>query len=85
MQDPVKSCPVYKNEGCAHVDGYLCNYPDCPMIEKTLNDKILERLSKLYRDLPLEHAVYVMDAMYDIEKEMALFSVPVEHGGRSRG
>ena len=27
--DPVKSCGVYRNEGCAHVDGQLCDYAKC--------------------------------------------------------
>ena len=27
--DPVKKSPVYKNVGCAHVDGMLCKFPDC--------------------------------------------------------
>lgn len=27
--DPVKSCVVYRNEGCAHVDGQLCDYDKC--------------------------------------------------------
>ena len=27
--DPVKNCPVYQNEGCSHVDGMLCDFPDC--------------------------------------------------------
>jgi hypothetical protein len=29
--DPVRHCPVYKEQGCAHVDGLLCNFPDCPV------------------------------------------------------
>lgn len=29
MNDPVRGCEVYKNNGCSHVDGYLCDYPDC--------------------------------------------------------
>lgn len=27
--DPVSKCPVYREEGCAHVDGMLCKFPDC--------------------------------------------------------
>lgn len=29
--DPVKKCNLYKNEGCAHVDGMLCDFPNCQM------------------------------------------------------
>lgn len=37
--DPVKHCEVYKKEGCAHVDGPLCNmstrdYSSAPEIYK---------------------------------------------------
>ena len=29
-KDPVHSCDVYKSdESCAHVDGPLCNFPNC--------------------------------------------------------
>lgn len=27
--DPVKHCEVYKKDGCAHVDGPLCNMNTC--------------------------------------------------------
>ena len=33
MNDPVKSCPLYLNEGCSHVDGILCDYPKCSMLD----------------------------------------------------
>jgi hypothetical protein len=29
--DPVKKCELYKNEGCSHVDGMLCDFPNCSM------------------------------------------------------
>lgn len=32
--DPVYNCPVYKNEGCAHVDGLLCVPSDCDILHK---------------------------------------------------
>ena len=28
-KDPVRHCKVYKEIGCSHVDGYLCNMSDC--------------------------------------------------------
>lgn len=31
MKDPVKHCDLYKDEGCAHVDGFLCDFDTCPM------------------------------------------------------
>jgi hypothetical protein len=33
--DPVHSCEVYKdkaNGSCVHVDGPLCDFPDCSML-----------------------------------------------------
>lgn len=30
--DPVRGCDVFKEEGCAHVDGFLCDYPDCEIL-----------------------------------------------------
>lgn len=32
--DPVKSCDVYKKEGCAHVDGPLCDMKTCEILSK---------------------------------------------------
>lgn len=35
--DPVKDCPVYLDKiggSCAHVDGPLCGFPDCYLIDK---------------------------------------------------
>lgn len=32
--DPVKRCDVYLTEGCSHVDGMLCNFPDCDIYHK---------------------------------------------------
>lgn len=32
--DPVKHCSVYKEEGCSHVDGYLCDFPACSMYQE---------------------------------------------------
>ena len=31
LSDPVKSCELYKTEGCSHVDGLLCDFPECSM------------------------------------------------------
>ena len=29
--DPVKSCNLYKDKGCSHVDGLVCDFPKCSM------------------------------------------------------
>ncbi len=31
IPDPVKNCMVYQADGCAHVDGMLCNMLTCPI------------------------------------------------------
>jgi hypothetical protein len=30
-KDPVKHCELYKDDGCSHVDGFLCDYETCEM------------------------------------------------------
>lgn len=32
--DPVYSCDLYKDHGCSHVDGFLCDFPKCSMNKK---------------------------------------------------
>jgi hypothetical protein len=39
--DPLHSCDVYKKEGCAHVDGYLCDMKTCIILKDHL-DKLKE-------------------------------------------
>jgi hypothetical protein len=46
MTDPVKHCKLYKSEGCAHVDGFLCVYDTCDMrinYEKVGDDQGLQK------------------------------------------
>lgn len=39
MNDPIKHCRVHKEIGCAHVDGYLCDFPECSIMkEYTMRD-----------------------------------------------
>lgn len=33
MNDPVKHCKLYKDIGCSHVDGMLCDFPKCSMLK----------------------------------------------------
>jgi hypothetical protein len=32
--NPGYFCPFYKNDGCLHVDGYLCDINDCSILKK---------------------------------------------------
>lgn len=36
-KDPVHSCALYKAEGCSHVDGMLCDFPECQMLKDWKN------------------------------------------------
>jgi hypothetical protein len=40
--DPVYNCEVYRdkeNGSCAHVDGPLCDFPDCSLRKQYLEEK----------------------------------------------
>ena len=39
--DPVKNCPVYREEGCSHVDGMLCDWPNCHIYHEYMGDKFV--------------------------------------------
>jgi len=45
-KDPVRSCELYKDEGCAHVDGYLCDFPNCDMRNSYVNGKRIPETKK---------------------------------------
>lgn len=32
--DPLYNCLLYKRHGCSHVDGLLCDFPNCSMSKK---------------------------------------------------
>lgn len=44
-KDPVKHCNLYKEEGCVHVDGTLCDFNTCTM--RTDHDNKYAALVKL--------------------------------------
>lgn len=39
--DPLKHCEVYKQHGCAHVDGPLCDVETCTMVVENENQKVI--------------------------------------------
>jgi len=39
LSDPVRYCEVYRDIGCAHVDGYLCDMRTCDIRQKFLLEK----------------------------------------------
>ena len=47
MKDPVKHCDLYKDEGCSHVDGFLCDFETCSMRLDYVLRKAILRSSKV--------------------------------------
>ena len=43
--DPVRYCEVFKHKGCSHVDGFLCDFPICNVLQDYRTE--LERSYKL--------------------------------------
>jgi len=40
--DPLYVCDVYKDKGCAHVDGFLCNTETCYELRQYRNSKVFK-------------------------------------------
>ena len=38
-EDPVAHCPVFKNIGCAHVDGMICDMKTCNILRSYKEQK----------------------------------------------
>lgn len=51
--DPVKLCKLYRDHGCAHVDGFLCNMQTCQMC-KDYNEGIRKGAEALAREVDKE-------------------------------
>ena len=45
--DPARNCGIHLEMGCSHVDGPLCDFPKCSILE-------IWRRGKLYEELGLE-------------------------------
>jgi hypothetical protein len=64
MMDPVRACDLYKNIGCTHVDGFLCDYPDCSMLkEYKMNEKYTCWCHKCNKDRKVHGIPYSMTRM----------------------
>ena len=48
--DPVKKCQLYKDKGCSHVDGILCDFPECSMNKDYLSTIAQQQLSAIKTD-----------------------------------
>jgi hypothetical protein len=57
MKDPVKHCDVYKEDGCSHVDGYLCDFEKCDIRLEWAQKKNFETLEPAPENKNLEKRV----------------------------
>lgn len=55
--DPVYSCKVYKDLGCSHVDGFLCDFPNCSINKKYLLELEMFELEQQL-DIPFKLRYY---------------------------
>ena len=55
--DPVYGCKVYRDLGCSHVDGLLCDFPNCCMNKKYLNELEMFELEQQL-DIPFKLRYY---------------------------
>ena len=55
--DPVKHCDVYKEDGCSHVDGYLCDFEKCDIRLEWAQKKNFETLEPAPENKNLEKRV----------------------------
>ena len=48
--DPVRNCPVYKNEWCALVDSPYCDVKNCNVLKTYMGDKWIGCAACLFQD-----------------------------------
>ena len=48
--DPLFKCKLYKEEGCVHVDGPLCDHPNCSMANEYLGDNWVSCVNCKFQD-----------------------------------
>lgn len=48
--DPVKNCPVYLGEGCSHIDGLICPFPNCSVVSEYLGESFISCAGCAYQD-----------------------------------
>lgn len=42
--DPVWNCKLYKEIGCSHVDGMLCDFPECSMNKEYTESEVKQNV-----------------------------------------
>lgn len=40
-KDPFYRCPVWKNENCSHVDGLICDFPNCTTMREYIGHEFV--------------------------------------------
>lgn len=49
--DPVRSCPVYKNESCAFVDSPYCDVKSCNVLKSYMDEKWIGCAACLFQNV----------------------------------
>lgn len=59
-KDPVESCQVYKDVGCVHVDGMLCQMDTCSTLKRynTMRQCIRDRVGEVTMSLTGDPSCY---------------------------
>lgn len=64
-KDPLKHCILYKEKGCCHVDGYLCDVDKCNM----LKEYKIEKICKDFEDRLAKYKQYTHEELAELEKK----------------
>lgn len=67
LTGPARSCKLYKEQGCSHVDGYLCDFPTCLMLKKYEQSSILTILEQ--KDVGAEYEQVLLKNLDDLYEE----------------
>ena len=55
--DPVINCKVFKDLGCSHIDGMLCDFPECSINKEYLREIEIFNLEQEL-DIPYKYRYY---------------------------
>lgn len=47
--DPIRNCQLYKDKGCVHVDGPICDFPHCSMMHDHMGVEWISCVECIYR------------------------------------
>lgn len=49
--DPLYNCKLHTDKKCAHVDGPLCDFPQCSMLQNYLKEETKDKVEKIKEKL----------------------------------